>query len=72
MGKAQNPANFYFCRTYDRQEIDWIEEREGHLLAFEMKWKQNKKKKAPGAWTKHYPDAEFQFVTPDNFRDWVL
>lgn len=63
-------VNNYFWRTYDRQEIDWIEEREGELHAFEMKWT-NKKAKAPGGWQKAYPDATFSVITPENYRTWV-
>jgi len=30
---------FYFCRTYDRQEIDLIEESSESLTALEFKWR---------------------------------
>jgi predicted AAA+ superfamily ATPase len=33
---AQMQAYNYFWRTYQQQEIDWIEEREGKLFAYEM------------------------------------
>ena len=36
-------ANNYFWRTYDKQEIDWIEERDGQLFAYEFKWQSKKK-----------------------------
>ena len=35
-------ANSYFWRTYDQQEIDYIEESNGVLKAFEIKWNKNK------------------------------
>lgn len=31
-------ANNYFWRTYSQKEIDFVEEREGKLFGFEMKW----------------------------------
>jgi len=31
-------ANNYFWRTYDRQEIDLVEEREGKLFGYEFKY----------------------------------
>ncbi|MCB0641377.1 MAG: ATP-binding protein, partial [Phaeodactylibacter sp.] len=30
-------VNNYFWRTYDQQEIDWVEEREGKLFGYEFK-----------------------------------
>jgi len=61
----------YFWRTYDQQELDWIEEREGELYAYELKWNPNKKISAPIAWKKAYPDAQFQQISPDNFQNWI-
>jgi hypothetical protein len=31
-------ANNYFWRTHDQKEIDWIEEYDGVLHAYEFKW----------------------------------
>lgn len=64
-------VNNYFWRTYDQQEIDWIEEREGKLFAYEFKWNPNKKCKIPGAWKKQYPNAEFKIINQDNYLDWI-
>ncbi len=65
------PSNNFFWRTYDRQELDWVEERGGKLYAYEMKWNPNRKVKIPLGWQKAYPDAEFEVVTPENYLDWV-
>ncbi len=63
-------SNNYFWRTYDQQEIDWIEERDGSLFAFEMKY--NKKNtKVPGAWNKNYPDAEYHVINKDNYIPFI-
>jgi len=43
-------VNNYFWRTYDQQEIDWVEEREGNLFAYEIKWSKAKGK-PPKAWS---------------------
>ena len=61
----------YFWRTYDQQEIDWIEDRGGQLYGYEFKWNSNKKVKAPGGWSKAYPDAEFKVINPDNYSEWL-
>ena len=65
-------VNNYFWRTYDQQEIDWVEEREGALYGYEFKWKTNKKVKAPVAWRKSYENASFEVVDPSNYLDWVI
>lgn len=64
-------VNNYFWRTYDQQEIDWIEERGGNLYAYEIKWNPYKKIKTPIAWAKTYPDAQFKRVHTDNLLSWV-
>ncbi len=61
-------GRMYFWRTYDRQEIDLVEDREGALSAFEIKWRQ-KAKKAPKGWTQGYPDAEWKIINRDNYFD---
>lgn len=63
-------SNNYFWRTYDQKEIDWIEEREGKLLAYEFKWK-NKHTKAPSLWLKTYPEASFEVIHPENYLSFI-
>jgi len=65
-------SNNYFWRTYQQQEIDWIEDRGGKLYAYEMKWNKAKLKKTPSEWIAAYPDSEYQVITPDNYLDWIL
>lgn len=62
----------YFWRTYDQQEVDWVEDRGGKLYGYEFKWNPKKKAKAPAGWQKGYPDAEFHVVNPENYRGWVV
>jgi hypothetical protein len=64
-------VNNFFWRTYDQQEIDWVEERGGQLHAFEFKWSENKHPKAPIGWSKTYPDASYSVVNPDNCQLWT-
>jgi hypothetical protein len=61
----------YFWRTYSGQEVDFIEEIENQLTAFEVKWSTNKKFSAPSFWQESYPDASFTVVTPDNYFDFI-
>ncbi len=66
-------VNNYFWRTYDQQEIDWVEESGGKLIGYEMKWneKQKKKTKIPRSWTESYKEAEFEIITPENYIEWI-
>jgi hypothetical protein len=61
----------YFWRTYQQQEIDWIEERGGKIYAHEMKWNPDKKVKIPASWQTAYPNSEFQVIHPKNYLDWI-
>jgi predicted AAA+ superfamily ATPase len=65
-------SNNYFWRTYDRQEVDLIEDREGKLFGFEFKWNPKKKAKAPKAFIESYSNAQFECITPENFLEFVL
>jgi uncharacterized protein len=60
----------HFWRTYDGQEIDWIEEREGKLYGYEIKWK-HESAKIPAAWKRAYPDAKFNVISQDNYLEWI-
>ncbi len=63
-------ANNYFWRTYDKKEIDFIEERGGKLFGYEIKWK-DKKIKAPADWLSAYPNSEFSVISPDNYLEFI-
>jgi len=61
----------YFWRTYDQQEIDWVEDRGGKLYGYEFKWNEKKTPSAPSGWKNNYPDASFEVVNPENYLEWV-
>ena len=63
-------ANNFFWRTWDNQEVDWIEERDGGLFGYEFKFA-DQKSKGKLSFTKLYPKAEFQIVTTKNYLDFV-
>lgn len=64
-------SNRYFWRTHAGQEIDYIEEREGKLYAFEFKWNKNKKAKLPKSFEKAYLNIVFEGITPDNYESFI-
>jgi uncharacterized protein len=61
----------YFWRTYDQQELDWLEEENGQLSAFEFKWNENRKAKIPTAFAKAYPEAIFEVISKGNYLDFI-
>jgi len=70
-GNVFQPANFYFWRTYDQQEIDLIEEKGGALIAYECKWSPDKKASAPKDWRETYKNSEFKLVNQSNYFEYL-
>lgn len=64
-------TNNYFWRTYDQQELDWLEEKAEQLAAFEFKWNEKKKAKIPAAFLKAYPEASFEVINKANYLDFI-
>ena len=64
-------AKRYFWRTTQQQEIDYIEELNGQLSAFEIKWHTMRKVKFPKTFTNKYPDADLNIINPENIWDFV-
>ena len=65
-------VNRYFWRTKQQQEIDYLEESEGKLHAYEMKWNPRAKASITKTFTEAYPNTEFQVITPENIADFLL
>ena len=63
-------ANSYFWRTYDKKEIDFVEERQGKLFGYEIKWTKTRAK-APKEWQKNYPGAEFEMIHRENYFQFI-
>ena len=61
---------FYFWRTYDKQEIDLIEENADNLAAWEFKWG-DKIPSISKAFQEAYPHAGFQVVNKANYLEFV-
>lgn len=69
---TRNHCNIYFWRTTSQQEIDYIEERDGSMTAFEMKWNMNKANvRFPQSFLEAYRPKEATVITPDNYLDWL-
>lgn len=70
MQAEQRYLEFYFWRTYDQQEIDWVEVENTQLRAYEFKW-QSQRTKRPKAFADAYPEATFTLVSQENYLDFV-
>jgi predicted AAA+ superfamily ATPase len=63
-------SNNYFWRTWQHQEIDFVEERGGKLYGYEFKW--NKATSSPPhEWLTTYPDAEFKVINIINYLEFI-
>lgn len=60
----------WFWRTYQQQEIDYVEERDRGLLAAEIKTSPGKGR-IPLTFRTAYPSAETQIITKENWRQLV-
>lgn len=65
-------VNAYFWRTHAQQEVDFIEDTDGQLYAFEFKWKDNGKNKITRAFSTGYPNAILKTITKENYLEFVL
>ena len=65
-------AKPWFWRTQTQQEIDYVEEQDGYLSAFEFKWNPYAKVKQPKAFQAAYPDSSFNIIHRDNFESFLL
>ncbi|WP_409806627.1 ATP-binding protein [Algoriphagus sp.] len=63
-------VNSFFWRTHDKAEIDYIEEEDGILKAFEFKWKEQKVK-FPLSFLEAYPDNETNLISKSNFEGFI-
>ena len=64
-------AKSYFWRTTQQQEIDYIEECDGRMKAYEFKWNPKKSSKVSKTFIAAYPGVEVQTITRDNYMDFL-
>jgi predicted AAA+ superfamily ATPase len=64
-------ANMFFWRTWQQQEIDLVEEKEGKLFGYEIKWKAGRQK-PPRNFTEKYPESTWQVINRSNYLDFII
>lgn len=65
-------ARSWFWRNTNKQEIDYIEEKDGKIHAYELKWNPKRKASAPLSFRNAYPDVDFTVINRDNIEDLLL
>ncbi|MDD2563356.1 MAG: ATP-binding protein [Salinivirgaceae bacterium] len=65
-------TNRYFWRTQDQQEIDYIEDLDGTLYAYEFKWNEKKVAKLSKTFANAYPQHSFETIHRGNYQDFLL
>lgn len=68
---GQTYARPYFWRTTQQQEIDYLEERDGKLTAYEFKWSPTKKAKVSRTFLNAYPEVEVSTVHRENYMEFL-
>lgn len=63
-------ANNFFWRTWEKNELDWLEERDGSLFGFEFKYS-TRAVKLPKSFLSAYPHAKVELVTRENYLPFV-
>ena len=64
-------CNSFFWRTTLQQEIDLIEESDGAMTAFEMKWNPSKKVLFSKSFIEAYNVKETVVISPDNYLEYL-
>ncbi len=62
----------YFWRTQSQQEIDYVEEKNGQINAFEFKWNAKAKVRFPKSFIDAYQPLETKIINPDNFESFIM
>ena len=69
---ADRSANRYFWRTYDQQEIDYLEEADGVIQGYEFKWNPGAKAKTPTDFLEGYPGSKIVRIDRSNYWQFLL
>ena len=67
----QKWVNNWYWRTTEQQEIDYVEEENGQLSAYEFKWNPKAKGSVPNSFKKTYPTATINIIHQENFEQFL-
>ncbi|MDP2852928.1 MAG: ATP-binding protein [Smithellaceae bacterium] len=69
---AGRDANHWFWRTHAQQEIDYLEERDGVLSAWEFKWRATRPPRIPKSFLTAYPGCRTGYITAETVETFLL
>ena len=64
-------GNTYFWRNTAQAEIDYLEEQDGKIFAYELKWNPKAKVSFPKAFLTEYHPPTTQAIHRDNYWEWL-
>lgn len=64
-------ANNYFWRTWEKKEVDWVEERDGKLFGFEFKYSPKRKSRPAKEFLAAYPNSTLTKISTENYFDFI-
>lgn len=68
---SQNHYLKYFWRTHAQQEIDYVEEKDAALFAYEFKWNPKAKAKFLKSFVETYQPKETKVISPQIFESFI-
>ena len=72
LNNTEKHASRFFWRTLAQQEVDYIEDTNGQVTAFECKWNPKAKGSMSRAFSNAYPNAETNIIHPENAEKYLL
>lgn len=60
----------YFWRSYSGAELDYVEESDGQLSGFEIKWRKTKARPI-ASWLQSYENSSFKLINRENFLEFI-
>ena len=65
-------VNYWFWRTQQQQEIDYMEESDGKISAYEFKWNPEAKIKKMNSFLDTYTNSSLEMIHRNHYEDFLL
>jgi len=72
LNNTEKHTSRFFWRTLAQQEVDYIEDANGQITAFECKWNPKAKSNLSRAFSNAYPTAATHIIHPQNAENYLL
>lgn len=72
LNNTEKHLSRFFWRTLAQQEVDYIEDTNGQITAFECKWNPKAKGGVSRAFSNAYPNAVTHVIHPENAENYLL